>query len=159
VGKVVGGDFHHVPACTSDTEVGCVIAYSSFLTTPPSTTLFGRPETAGDQVLCTNPAALAGGSGTLSPFFTTNVPGDSDMAGAVSSTPWVTYPKLLSATCKSSGGTTWLQVTETRASGDHRPTLMDTQSASWGLHQKDINLTLGNLISIVSSETTAYLAR
>src|SRR5437763_10929840 len=29
-GKDIGGDFKHIPACHSATQVGCVIAYSSF---------------------------------------------------------------------------------------------------------------------------------
>ena len=43
VGQTVGGSFQHVPACTSDTQTGCVIAYSSFDQPPPADSLFGRP--------------------------------------------------------------------------------------------------------------------
>ena len=35
-GKTVGGSFSHVPACTSTTETGCVVAYSSYKSTPPA---------------------------------------------------------------------------------------------------------------------------
>src|SRR5262249_36091382 len=66
-----GGDFKHIPACRRPNQLGCVIAFSTFDHPVPKTSLFGRPGTLGpkpakgDEVLCTNPANLAGGSGTL----------------------------------------------------------------------------------------------
>ena len=41
-GKDVGGDFKHVPACRSDTQLGCVVAFSSFDQVPPADSKFGR---------------------------------------------------------------------------------------------------------------------
>ncbi len=35
VGRDVGGSFRHIPACRSITQRGCVIAYSTFPSTPP----------------------------------------------------------------------------------------------------------------------------
>ena len=69
VGKTVGGTFAHIPACTKASQTGCVIAYSSFSSPPPADSLFGRPGQGvslqsgqkterGQQVVCTNPAAL-----------------------------------------------------------------------------------------------------
>ena len=71
VGRTVGGSFQNIPACVSDAQMGCVLAYSSFDQMPPADSLFGRPgqgvsllsgaaSSAGLQVLCTNPADLAG---------------------------------------------------------------------------------------------------
>ena len=71
-GQLVGGTFKHIPACSSPGQTGCVIAYSSFPSTPPADSLFGRPgqgvslqsnqtAKAGLQVVCVNPAALSGG--------------------------------------------------------------------------------------------------
>jgi hypothetical protein len=67
-GKSVGGDFKNIPACQSIDQTSCEVAYSSFDTTPPINSLFGRAGTslsaqsgvettpAGNlQVLCTNP--------------------------------------------------------------------------------------------------------
>jgi hypothetical protein len=72
-GRDVGGSFQHVPACRSRGQVGCVVAYSSFLQTPPDPSLFARGsrsafeaifglKTRGDdlQTLCVNPAAPGG---------------------------------------------------------------------------------------------------
>jgi hypothetical protein len=75
-GSDVGGDFKHVRACHSPTQTRCVIAYSTFNETPPPDSLFGRPSNRFSeafglpngpnlQVLCTNPAALGGGVGSL----------------------------------------------------------------------------------------------
>ena len=36
---------------------------------PPAKSLFGRTSVRGMQVLCTNPAALAGGRGVADPIF------------------------------------------------------------------------------------------
>ena len=67
-GSDVGGDFKHVRACRSRSQIGCVIAFSTFGETPPANAIFGRTGEAGKQVLCTNPAALGGGSATITPI-------------------------------------------------------------------------------------------
>jgi hypothetical protein len=82
VGKDVGGDFKNISACRATNQTGCVVAYSSFLNTPPADSIFGRvPNNPALQILCTNPANLAaGGSGTLQPYFqTTAFPGQIGM--------------------------------------------------------------------------------
>jgi len=40
-GKDIGGDFKHIPACHSATQIGCVIAFSSFDQPVPTPSLFG----------------------------------------------------------------------------------------------------------------------
>src|SRR5438093_6925296 len=68
------GDFRHIPGCTSATDVGCVIAFSTFDGPVPPNALFGRAsgalavghaDASRFDVLCTNPAALGGGSAAL----------------------------------------------------------------------------------------------
>jgi streptogramin lyase len=69
VGKDVGGDFQHVPACHAAWQTGCVVAYSSFLKEPPEPSNLGRVASPyfktepnpSLQILCVNPAALFGG--------------------------------------------------------------------------------------------------
>jgi len=66
VGKDVGGDFQHVPACRAAWQTGCVVAYSSFLKEPPEPSNLGRVASPyfktepnpGLEILCVNPAAL-----------------------------------------------------------------------------------------------------
>jgi hypothetical protein len=81
-GKTIGSTFTNVPLCTSATQAGCAIAFSSYSSQPPANSVFGRPgqgtslqsqETAkaGQQVACVNPAALGGGTGDLDPYLLT----------------------------------------------------------------------------------------
>jgi len=153
-GKLVGGTFHNIPACRSAGQTGCVIAYSSFPGPPPARSLFGRPgqgvslqsgqsATSGLQVLCVNPAALGGGSGSLEPIF----PAPRRVVA-----PWVEYPDLYTARCESSGGATWLNIHTIRTPGDTRPVVTETIGPVWGLHLYDVNLALGNLVQVVQSE-------
>ena len=160
VGKTVGGTFAHIPACTKASETGCVIAYSSFSSPPPGDSLFGRPGQGvslqsgqkvlrGQQVVCTNPAALGRTTAApLTPYFVAS-------AGSTGE-PWVTYPGLYTGTCDTAGGATWLQIDA--RSGDARPVVTPTLGPTWGLHLDDVNLALGNLIHDVSAEETAYTA-
>src|SRR6266545_2056900 len=75
-GRNVGGVFKHVPACRSARQTACVVAFSTFNQTPPDDAIFGKGSEVltqafgltpppHPQVLCTNPAALRGGSGAL----------------------------------------------------------------------------------------------
>ncbi len=106
-GKAEGGSFAHIPLCHSAAQTGCVIAYSSFGSTPPANSLFGR---AGDgvslesgqtansqQVACVNPATFSAATGSLSPYF---LSATQDVKGVTVPTPWVTYVGLYTATCQ-----------------------------------------------------------
>ena len=157
-GRTAGGSFQHIPLCTSTTEAGCVIAYSTFVSPPSPTALFGRPgqgvsllalQTAseGQQVACVNPSAPGGGTGDLSPYFFD--------AG---SGRWNSYPGLYTGACASAGGATWLQVTATKKAGDSRPVVHDNLGPDWGLHAYDVNLALGNLVPDVSALEAAFRA-
>lgn len=61
-GSDVGGDFKHIRACHSNRQLGCVVAFSTFDTPVVASSKFGVSSTAGQSVLCTNPASLTGGS-------------------------------------------------------------------------------------------------
>ncbi len=162
-GHDTGGSFQHIPACQSATEQHCVIAYSSFNRQPPATSLFGRAgqgvslqsgqqTKVGQQVLCTNPAALAGGAGILDPYF----PAVGRTAhGRPITTPWVTYPNMYTAQCDTANGATWLQITHIGGVGDTRPKVTPLEGPNWGLHVDDVNLALGNLVTIVAQQTHA----
>jgi len=169
VGKSVGGDFASIPACASATQTGCVVAYSTFDTTPPADALFGRVNSVLDpfpngstlplQVLCVNPAAPGGGTASLLPYFPTT--GLSALLGDrapvfKAATPFVAYPDEYSAHCRSSGGATWLQVDRTGGAADRRPALTVAESPAWGLHEVDVNIALGNLVELVRTESAAF---
>jgi hypothetical protein len=161
-GRTSGGTFRNIAACTSASQTGCVIAYSSFPSQPPATSLFGIPgqgvsiqsnqtATKGLEVLCTNPAALGGGSGALAPYF----PNAGAGSGSVT-TPWVQFPDLYPAACKHTANVTWLQVNDIGASSDRRPRVTETAGPDWGYHEEDVNLALGNLLADVATQETAY---
>ncbi|HUC36514.1 MAG TPA: DUF3089 domain-containing protein [Acidimicrobiales bacterium] len=164
VGKTVGATFAHVPICTAASQAGCVIAYSTFPSTPPANSLFGRPgqgvsvqsgQTAkkGQQVACVNPAALGGGRADLDPYFVSVT-----QKGLVpkAHTAWVAYPGLYSANCQSRDGATWLQVADVVAPGDTRPVVTALQGPRWGYHAYDVSLALGNLVSDVASAEASW---
>ena len=161
-GTGIGGDFHHIAGCRSATQTGCVIAYSTFDAVPPSDSVFGRTPSPGLQVLCTNPAALAGGTGLLDPILPTQAfaPGSSIAAGIgllhfqvpVVGTPWVSAPGAYAARCSTRGGADVLAVAPLGGA----PLLHYSPLPSWGLHLVDVNIALGNLLGVVAREAGAY---
>jgi len=168
----IGGDFKHIPACRRSTQLGCVIAFSTFDQPPPSDTLFGKPTPLlgtkvkkGTTVLCTNPANLAGGSGRITPITPSApfAPGSTIALGLgvlnykVPAPPTVywTAPKSYSARCVNSNGAHVLEITA--LNGAQTPTPAPTPE--WGLHLLDASVALGNLVSIVHSESKAFVRR
>ena len=159
VGRTVGGDFTHIPVCTSGRQTDCLVAYSSFGEPPPTSTIFGRsaaplsrlfgPDRVKGRlrVVCANPARLATGRDALTPYVTGSV-----------TVPWATYPGLYRAHCETRDDTTWLQVDQATAS-DPRPRLPASLEPSWGLHLWDVNLALGDLVSLVGRQSAAYRRR
>jgi hypothetical protein len=166
-GRPDGGDFRNVEACSRPRQTGCVIAYSLFSEPPSADAIFGRAETGfpgagGDpskvEVLCTNPAALGGGSGVLRTLFRTDrFPGVlGTLAGdpPAAATPWVALRARYRARCRSEGGASWLHVTP--IPGDPRPAVTQTLGPAWGLHLYDMNLPLGDLVEVVRRQARSY---
>jgi len=157
-GQLVGGTFKHIPACSHLGETGCVIAYSSFPSTPPADSLFDRPgqgvslqsgQTAsqGLQVVCVNPAALSGGAAALGAVFPS--------LGTLP-TPWVSYPGLYTAQCQESDGASWLNVAKATGPADHRPTVTEQDGPLYGYHLSDLGLAQDNLVSDVAAAETTW---
>jgi hypothetical protein len=71
-------------------------------------------------------------------------------------TPWVSEPDLYSGQCLSQGGATWLQVSAPIHIGDPRKIVGQTLGPTWGLHLVDVNIALGNLVSLTRNEASAY---
>jgi Protein of unknown function (DUF3089) len=183
VGKAVGATFTQVPLCTSATQTGCAIAFSSYPSQPPADSVFGRPgqgtslqsgqtAKAGQQVACVNPAALGGGTADLDPYLltatqTVQVPGDSGRLTEPVSTPWVTYPGLYSAACEQGGGARWLQVASLAGTSRARPVVNEDivgdygagSGPAWGYHGYEYGLTLGNVLHDVASQEAAWDSR
>ena len=175
-GKDVGGAFQKIPLCHSATQLGCLITFASFRSTipPPANTLFGTVADPAMAAACTNPAALAGGSGELHSYLSNDgrtITGPSRVKPWVMpeqpiDTPFVSVPGLLTAKCSSNANATgYLEITVNgNPSG---PRVNDITGdlgiganvlANWGLHLVDVNIAMGNLIDIVAAESKAYAA-
>jgi len=157
-GQLVGGTFKHIPVCSSPGQAGCVIAFSSFPSTPPADSLFGRPgqgvslqsnqtAKAGLQVVCVNPAALSGGTAPLDSAFPTQ--------GKLA-TPWVALPGLYTATCEQADGASWLNVTKTPGRPAIGPTLTEDGGTDFGYHVWDMFLAQDNLVSDVTAAEATW---
>ncbi len=163
-GKDSGGDFKHVRACRSANQLQCVIAFSTYNDTPPADSLFGRAP-AGLQVLCTNPAALGGGSARIDTILPSAPFAPSTSLGMVTpgigypavaaSTPWVEADGVFSAACSDEGGASVLRIAPATPDA---PALRPLPDATWGLHLADANIALGNLIRDVTHQARRYLA-
>ncbi|HEY2435537.1 MAG TPA: DUF3089 domain-containing protein [Solirubrobacteraceae bacterium] len=168
-GSDVGGDFKHIPACHSATQLGCVIAFSTFDQPVPPKSLFGQATGAngkplkGVHVLCTNPAALGGGTAPVD-FITPEQPFDPKsilntgiallgLKTPPASTVWVSVPGAYRAGCSSANNANVLQVTA--VGGAKLPSPSPTPE--WGLHLLDAQIALGNEIADVKSEAAAFL--
>lgn len=161
-----GGDFRSVPACRRSTQTGCVVAYSMFDAPPPADARFGRTTEKGLEVLCTNPAALGGGSGLLDTVSrTAPFPGTLGLAVNAAttlpkvSTPWVAFDDRSTARCVNQGGAQWLQVDPAGGPADTRPLFKANLGPGWGLHLGDVNIALGNLVALAGAESRAYTRR
>lgn len=124
------------------------------------------------MVACTNPAALAGGSGELRTYLPTRInlmnqrlvkdPWAKQVQDI--KTPFVSVPGLLSAQCVDRDNASYLAVTVQPAqassgvdiAGDL--TVGDRLLPEWGLHLVDVDLAMGNLIEIVRQQARAYMA-
>jgi hypothetical protein len=161
-GKDVGGDFAHVPLCRKPTQLGCVVAYSTFRSTapPPPTSFFGRSLTGGTAVACVNPAAIAGGPSDLHNYLGATARAWKEPAAHPAiTTPFVSFPGLLRAQCVAKNGFTYLELTVVPdASGPRTDDIGGDLTPQWGLHLVDVNIALGNIISLVHTQAKTYLA-
>jgi hypothetical protein len=175
-GKDVGGAFQNLPLCHSAKQTGCVITYASFRSDspPPTNSRFGKVAGANMVSACTNPAALAGGSGELHAYLGARrsgiVSSEADPPPWVTpmqpiNTPFVAVPGLLTAECVSNEKGSYLAVTVHSNPADPRADDINGDvvangrvQADWGLHLIDVNLAIGNLIDIISQQSKTYLA-
>jgi hypothetical protein len=156
-----GGDFKHVRACRRARQIGCVLAFSGFGGPVPANALFGRATNPANEILCTNPAALAGGSGKLTSVYPTKPFAPSAIGAAANAatsglpkpnTPWAAFEKAYTARCSHAGGASVLQL---------RPasnvfTLTPVPDVTWGLHLADANIALGNLADLVRRQIALH---
>ncbi len=167
-GKIVGGQFKHVPECESKTELGCVIAWSVYTAQPDPGDAFGRiggvpldvpplPDPATDEVVCTNPAELSGDGGTLEPL--ANIGAYADPDAPEDAHPWWRWPDLYTAECKSGDNANWLNVSVRPDETRSLPHWIVYSPSETNLHVVDMTLAMGNLVRITQSESKVYVKR
>ena len=172
-GGDVGGDFQNIPLCHSKKDTGCAISYGSFRSTapPPSNSLFGRSLAPGMKAACTNPASLDGGRGTLHPYFPTNgaslpilnVPPPvwvDPSKGVQITTPFVTLPRFVDAECAETNGFVYLSLIVNGDPADPRiDDIGGDLTPEWGMHLIDVNVAMGDFVSIAQSQAKAFRRR
>ncbi len=156
-----GGDFKRVRACRRGSQTGCVVAFSIFNAPVPANALFGRTTEPGLEILCTNPAALGGGSAKVTPIYPSAPFADSVIGAAANlaigdlprpKTAWAGFPGSYSGRCSRAGGASVLQVKPRRGAQVFTP----TPDATWGLHLTDANIALGQLANLVKRQIHNY---
>lgn len=174
VGGDVGGDFASVPLCRRRGQTGCVISYSSFRSDapPPANSFFGVSRRPEWQAACTNPAALGGGSGSLTSYLPANgqslpisPPLEVDWVdpalGVTIATEFVTLPGFFRARCALEGTFSYLAIDVNGDPGD--PRIDDIRGADitpeWGLHLIDVNVAMGTLVDVAETQARSYCAR
>jgi hypothetical protein len=173
-GQDVGGAFKKIPLCRKPDQTGCLISYASFRSTlpPPANTLFGRVTGDGMESVCTNPAALGGGSGPLHAYLTgagsliaSGAPQKHQWVanGAAIETPFVSVPGMLTAKCATNENGSYLELTVNGDPADPRADdipgdlgMMGRVQANWGMHLVDVNIAMGNLVDIVARQAKAF---
>jgi hypothetical protein len=169
-GKDVGGSFKNVPLCTRPAQTGCVIAYNSFAreAPPPSNSLFGRTSTAGMQIACTDPKALAGNTGryagTYGPVSFHNAVFKPDAPATMLpmvSTPFTMARDLFNGQCINKNGFSYLEIWPDQTSDDKRPVPAyrntGSESLGFGMHIFDFAMEQQDLLDAVDQQAKAAL--
>jgi hypothetical protein len=112
-------------------------------------------------VLCTNPAALGGGSAALHPYFPTDRRVGAGSPGAAVpgnfSTGFVTYEGTVTGNCAHVAGADALLV-HGHLSG-HEVSALARLGPAWGLHVVDVSIVLGDLVDLVGKQVAAFARR
>ena len=174
VGADTGGALPTLPVCRTGIQTGCVVAYSSFRDTspPPGNARFGRSNTPGSEVACTDPVQLSGQPLRSMLVRDANLLGQPVLRGEWEkrlegvATPFVNLPGLLRTACVKDGATHYLALSTNSAvqgsllsniPGDI--VVNDRVLNDWGLHLIDVNLVMGNLLTLVQQQGTAWMAK
>ena len=174
-GKDVGGTFRRTPLCRDGSQLGCVIAFSTFNQTPPDDSIFGRSDGAlvslpkgadpdDYRVACTDPATLNRDGSRLEtivrsePFPGTLGVGISLMYGfdlPTADTPWLVPQDHYRGHCERANGANVLMISPVAGAR----VLTPSPTPEWGLHLLDGNVALGNLVELVGKQGKRYVKR
>ena len=154
-----GGTFAHIPLCAKADDTACVIAYSTYLLSgmPVDRPRFGVEKNAGRVAACVDPATLAG-SATLDAEFPSVLSPTSDV-----DTTFIDVPGVVRGECVTRDAQTYIAITTTDdargARVAERLAALQARRPGWGLHVLDLNLALGDLVSIVGTQAHSWAAK
>jgi hypothetical protein len=169
-GSTKGGTFRNLPLCTTADELGCVVAYATYLPEGLKNAWPGPPG-PGKRTACVNPAApgastkarLSGTAFLTRSRYRNNMPG-SEWA----TTPFAVFPDYYSAWCVDRpDGFSYLAVTPDPLPGDTRANPIDLRAGLWreqlgrvqlGLHILDFQFTQDDLIKLVAHKAAVAAA-
>lgn len=159
-----------LPPCKTASDTGCMVGYVSFRgdRAPPTNSRFGKTQSANNRVLCVNPAIVSGDDGVLKAYlarraFAAGVEG-SFGEGVKVETPFAAVPGLLTAECRDNDTHTWLAINidpdpeDARTDDITGDVVVDgVVLEDWGLHLIDMNVAMGNLISLGQQQAAAWM--
>ncbi|HEX6388950.1 MAG TPA: DUF3089 domain-containing protein [Solirubrobacteraceae bacterium] len=174
-GRVIDGDFRHTPLCTRRAQVGCVVAFSSFASDPPSNARFGRsapppannpstlPGGPGYEIACTDPRPLAGWDGPLRVMTPSEPYAFGPIAAGIAltslgmaptaPTTWVVAPDRYEGGCRKLSGAHVLRY-DPLPGPSRRPLFFP--EPSWGTHLIDVNLALEPMVDLVGQQAARW---
>ncbi|WP_300389980.1 DUF3089 domain-containing protein [Henriciella sp.] len=170
-GDAETGNLGSLEPCTTAGQTGCVISYVSFRadSPPPAESRFGVNDPDGRRALCINPAELSGDDGELDArlsragFF--GLDNTSFIEGETIETDYAALPGMLSAECVETDAHTYLAVQVDGDTADPRAddivgdvVVEGEVLGDWGLHLIDMNVAMGNLVTIVSEQAETWTA-
>jgi hypothetical protein len=172
-GADVGGSFKTVPVCRAADQAGCVVSYASFrdIHPPPPVSRFGFARD-GMRAVCVNPANLSGEPGEPKSYFMTH--GSLNGSSGTVQPEWtqpprpigtrfVTTPGLVTTRCVREGPYDYLSMHVNADPADARTDEVFGEiiraagpDYAWGLHNIDVDHSMGTLIDLVRRQSAAY---
>jgi hypothetical protein len=162
-GSLTGGTFERIPLCTSQDDLGCVVAFGTFLPKGSKNPWPGAPP-KGKREACVNPVAPGDDgphllSGAVYP--THSRYRDGMPKPRSTDTPFLVVPDFYTAQCVDGrDGFRYLAVDEARMPGDARPSPVSFGWHAWktrlGLHVLDFQLAQEDLIRVVKKRLERF---
>lgn len=166
-GEVIGGSFENIPLCTSDDELGCVMAWRTFYEALPPPGEPGPMDSA-----CTNPASLASNERSVlgGSYFPTSVNQEA-FGGPIEEvaedmgidTPFLLMRNFYTAQCKKNeNGLSYLEIGLAGTAGDLRENIVPFDDILFspgpplglGLHVLDYNFVMDELLALVEQKAS-----
>lgn len=165
-GQLVGGTFAELPLCSAPDELGCVLAWRTYAAELPPAPGNQSPDLPGNDVACTNPAALDGSPaparGAIFPTFTHQelVFPKIDFGQPID-TPFVLLRDFYRFSCEAdSDGLHFLAIAPDPAPGDLRSDPIDVHAPLLGpeflgLHVFDYNYAAQDILALIAAKAAA----